>query len=172
MNPHKYATGLLWVLLALLMAGNLACGVYTFKDISIPAEVKTVKLMFIENKARYVNPQLSPRLTDRLQQKIVSQTRLNRTNSDDADWVISGAITDYGVTTSGISNQQVSTNRLSVAATIKLQDNTTQKSQEYNITKTFEFNGNLSLQQAEQQLGEEIIRGLADEIFNRLFSNW
>lgn len=162
------------IALILLAAASMlqACGVYTFKDVSIPSEIKTVKVNFIENKARLVNPRLSPALTDRLQQKIVGQTRLTRTNNDDADWVISGAVTEYGVTTSGISAQQASMNRLSVLVSISLRDNTTGKTTEYQVTKSFEFAGNLTLQQAETQLGEELIRGVSDEIFNRLFSNW
>lgn len=160
---------------AILLIGALllqACGVYTFKDVSIPPEVKTVKVNFIENKARLVNPRLSPALTDRLQQKIVGQTRLTRTNNDDADWVISGAVTEYGVTTSGISAQQASMNRLSVLVSISLRDNITGKTTEYQVTKSFEFSGNKTLQQAETELGEELVRGVSDEIFNRLFSNW
>lgn len=149
-----------------------SCGIYTFKDVSIPAEIKTVKVNFIENKARLVNPRLSPSLTDRLQQKIVSQTRLNRTNNEDADWIISGAITDYSVSTSGISSQQASTNRLTVTVQITLRDNVANKNTEYQVTKSFEFASNRSLQQAETELGEELIRGVSDEIFNRLFSNW
>jgi hypothetical protein len=155
----------LWLLLP-------ACGVYTFKDVSIPAEIKTVKLNFIENKARYVNPQLSPRLTNRLQEKIVNQTRLTRSTSEDADWVISGNISQYDVSTSAISGQQASNNRLTVGAHIILRDNKTQKDQEFDITKSFEFSAQKTLQQAEASLAEDIIRGLSDEIFNRLFSNW
>ncbi|HSC52848.1 MAG TPA: LPS assembly lipoprotein LptE [Phnomibacter sp.] len=149
-----------------------ACGVYTFKDVSIPPEIKTVKVNFIENKARLVNPRLSPALTDRLQQKIVSQTRLSRTNSDDADWVISGNVTDYNVTTSGISAQQASTNRLTVVVQMSLKDNKTNKTTDYSVNKSFDFASNLSLQQAEAQLGDELIKGVTDEIFNRIFSNW
>jgi hypothetical protein len=159
---------------SLLIASCLlmACGVYTFKDISIPPDIKTIKLHFIENKARYVNPQLSPRLTNKLQDKIVGQTRLTRTESEDADWVVSGYISDYSVTTSGISSQQVSTNRLTVGAHIVLKDNKTLKDAEYDVTKSFEFSATQTLQQAEAALGEQIIQGLSDEIFNRLFSNW
>ena len=150
----------------------ISCGVYTTKDVSIPAEIKTVKLNYIENKARYVNPQLSPQLTDRLQQKIVSQTRLQRVTTDDADWVINGTITDYSISTSGISSQQVSTNRLTVSASINLKDNVNQKTQDYTASRSFEFPANQTIQQAEATLGDEIIRGLSEEIFNRLFSNW
>ena len=66
------------------------CRVYKFRDYALPDTIKTVKINFFDNKARYVNPQLSPRLTDRLRQKIVSQTRLSQTNNDNADWRFSG----------------------------------------------------------------------------------
>jgi hypothetical protein len=115
---------------------------------------------------------LSPRLTNRLQEKVVNQTRLNRTNEDDADWVVSGYINEYRVTTSGISNQQASLNRLSVGAKITLKDNLTQKTTNYDVIRNFEFAATQSLQQAEQALAEDILKGLSEEIFNRLFSNW
>ena len=90
---------------------------YSLKDVSIPPEVKTVKVFFIENKARYINPQLSPKLTDKLRQKIVNQTRLSQTNNE-ADYEVSGYISDYSVSTSGISQQQVASNNLNVTVHI------------------------------------------------------
>src|SRR5690348_5842838 len=63
----------LWLAACIVLFSS--CGIYTFKDVSIPPEVKTVKISYIENKARIVNPQLSPRLTDALQQKISNQTK-------------------------------------------------------------------------------------------------
>ena len=168
-----YLKNKLFLPVLLLVAVSLvSCGIYTFKDISIPPEIKTIKLNFIENKARYVNPQLSPRLTNRLQDKIVNQTRLSRTENEDADWVVSGYISNYAVTTSGISGQQASTNRLTVGAHIKLKDNKNLKEDEFDVTKSFEFNATQTLQQAEAALTDQIIQGLSDEIFNRLFSNW
>lgn len=149
-----------------------ACGVYTFKDVSIPPEIKTIKLAFIENKARYINPQLSPKLNERLQQKIVSQTRLTRTTNDDADYVISGSITDYTVSLSGISGQQASTNRLTVGVHLVLKNNKAAKEEAYDVSKSFEFPGSQTISQVEQALTDEIVRGMSDEIFNKLFSNW
>jgi outer membrane lipopolysaccharide assembly protein LptE/RlpB len=161
------------LLLLLLVTQILtACGIYTFKDVSIPADVKTIRLHFIENKARYVNPALSPRLTNKLQDKIVGQTRLTRTDSEDADWVVSGYVSEYNVVTSGISSQQASTNRLTVGAHILLKDNKTGKDSEFDVTKSFEFSANQTIQQAEAALGDQIVQGLSDEIFNRLFTNW
>lgn len=147
---------------------------YGLKDVSIPADIKTVKINYIENRARYVNPQLSPRLTDKLRQKVVGQTRLTqtRTENDNVDWEISGFITDYSFSTSAISNQQVANNRLTVSVHITLNDRKKDEVKDYDVTRSFEFKGNQSLQQAENSLGDEMIRTLTDEIFNKLFSNW
>src|SRR6266513_1947512 len=89
-----------------------SCGVYTFHDVSVDySKIKTARVGFIDNKARYINPQLSPKVTDALKQKINSYTKLTLTNSDDANYQISGYISRYDVTTSAISSNQSVTNR-------------------------------------------------------------
>jgi hypothetical protein len=155
-----------------LAAFNNSCGIYKFNQAVIPDTIKTVKVNFIENKARYVNPQLSPKLTDRLKQKIVSQTKLTQTNSDNADWEISGSVTDYSVSTSGISQQQTSINRLTVAVHVTLLKRKGNDQKEYDVSHSFDFSANLTLQAAEAQLNDRIIRDMTDEIFNRIFSDW
>src|SRR6186997_1602315 len=91
------------------------CNVYKFNQTTIDPEIKTVRVQYIENNARYKNPQLSPQLTDKLRQKIVSQTKLTQVNNDNADYDISGYISQYDVSTSAIYDQKVATNRLTVA---------------------------------------------------------
>ena len=158
---------------ALLLVSILnSCGVYKFKDVSIPTDVKTIKVNYIENRAQYVNPQLSPKLSDKLRQKIVSQTRLSQTNNDNADWEVSGSIQSYLVSTSGISGQQETTNRLTVTVHITLLKRKLEKTEEYDVNHSFEFSASKSLQQAETELNDEMIRTLTDDIFNRLFSQW
>ena len=158
--------------LSLVTFSNSSCGIYRFRDVSIPDSVKTVRVQYIENRARYVNPQLSPRLSDKLRQKIVGQTRLSQTNSDNANWDISGYVSDYSFSTSAISGQREAVNRLSVSVHITLNNRLAEKIQEYDVSRNFEFSAKLSFQQAEAQLSDEIIRTLTDEIFNRIFSNW
>ncbi len=162
----------IWFIWLLAVMGIQGTCRLSLKDVSIPPEVKTVKVNFIENKARYINPQLSPRLTDKLRQKIVNQTRLSQV-SGEADYEISGVITDYSVSTSGISNQQVSSNNLNVSVRIKFVNRLDEKkNQETSITRNFPFSSSLSLSQAETQLNEQIISNLTDEIFNKIFSTW
>src|SRR5205814_3523948 len=159
--------------LSLLVFLNSNCHVsYSLRDVSIPPDVKTVKLVPLENKARYVNPRLSPALNDRLRQKIVGQTRLTQTNGDNADWEISGYVSDYSVSTSGISQQQTSINRLNVSVHISLLKRKENDQQEFDVSHSFDFSASLTLQAAESQLTDAIIRDMTDEIFNHLFSNW
>ncbi len=145
---------------------------FSMRDVSIPPEVKTVKVNFIENRARYINPLLSPRLTEKLRQKIVNQTRLSQTNGE-AHYEISGTITDYSVSTSGISDKQSSMNNLNVTVNIIFKNRLDEKKNfENSITRNFPFSATRSLQQAEAELNDAIINNLSDEIFNKIFSNW
>lgn len=161
---------LIFFLSLLLYAGT---GCYSFRDVSIPPEVKTVKINYIENKAQYINPQLSPQLTERLRQKVNNQTRLTIVQDDEAHYEISGEVRNYMVTTSGISNQQAATNRLVVSVHISFINRLDDKASfEADVSRNFDFSANISLQQAEAQQAEDILRNLTDEIFNRIFSNW
>src|SRR6187402_3773107 len=164
----------IFLLVLFVMSLLSGCKVYKFNQASIPPEIKTVRVQFIENKARYNNPQLSPQLTDKLRQKIVSQTKLTQVNNDNADYDISGSITQYDVSTSGISNQKVATNRLTVSVSLILKNRKTPGAEDKNISasRNFDFSASLTLDQAQRQLNDEIIRNLTDEIFNQLFSNW
>lgn len=149
-----------------------SCNIYKFNEAAIPPEVKTIKIALFENRARYVNPQLAPSLTDRFQSKVVSQTRLTRTNDDDAHYQVSGYISDYTVTTSAISQQQAATQRLTVGVHITFKNTLDNKTEEIDLSRSFDFSANRSLQEAEAALREDIVRNLTDEIFNRIFSKW
>ncbi|MEO5681365.1 MAG: LptE family protein [Chitinophagaceae bacterium] len=166
----NYCYALMALVLVLLASG---CLHYTLKESSIPKEVKTIHIAYIENRARYVNPQLSQQLTEKLRQKVNSQTNRTLIQGDNADMDISGTITDYSFTTAAIADNRSATNRLNITVHIKLINRIDDKlSKEEDVTRSFDFDANVSVQQAELQLNESILKNLSDEIFNRLFSNW
>jgi Lipopolysaccharide-assembly len=159
-------------LVSLLLVFNFS-SCYSFKDVTIAPEVKTAKVNYFGNKASYVNPQLSPALTEKLRQKINGQTRLTLVQADDAHYDISGWVSQYLLTTSGISNQQAATNRLIVTVHLVFKNRLDDKASfEADLSRNFDFDARLTLQHAETQKGEEIVRNMTDEIFNRIFSNW
>jgi hypothetical protein len=157
-----------------------SCKIYSFKDVSIPAEVKTIHIGYIENRARYVNPQLAPQLNDALRLKINNQaSRLNQVQTDDAHYDVTGWVSDYNETTSGVSNQQAASNRLNVTVHIVFKNRLDPTGKtvapadfEADVTRNFDFSASLSLNDAEAQLLPTIVSNMTDEIFNKLFSNW
>jgi hypothetical protein len=40
------------------------------------------------------------------------------------------------------------------------------------VSRSFDFDANLTLTQAEARLLDEMVRSLTDDMFNRIFSNW
>jgi outer membrane lipopolysaccharide assembly protein LptE/RlpB len=169
MQLNKYI-----ILLLLAFTGVYATCKYSFKDASpIPSEVKTFRVNYFTNKATYVNPQLSQQLTERCKQKIISTTRLRQTNDDDAHYDISGHVSDYFVTTTGITNGNPGTNRLNVSFHLIFKNSVDPKKNfETDLSRTFDFPASQGLQQAEASLNSEIIKNITDEIFNKIFSNW
>src|SRR5450432_3813794 len=123
-----------------MLTGCATCK-YATKDVaSIPPDVKTFRVNYLENRANYVNPQITPQVTEKLKQKIIGQTRLRQSNKDDADYDISGTLTDYSVSTTGISNQQASLNRLNVSFHLIFKNNLDQKKNiETDISRSYDF---------------------------------
>lgn len=153
---------------------NFATCKYGFKDAApIPSEVKTFRVNYFENKAEYKNPQLSPQLTEKLKQKIISTTRLRQTNNDDAHYDINGYVSVYQVSSTGITGANTSLNRLTVNFHVSFKNTLDEKKNfESDVTYSVDFNANLSLSQVETQKSEEIVKNLTDAIFNKIFSNW
>jgi hypothetical protein len=166
--------GLITVSIFLIGIFSFSTCRYGFKDTSpIPPEIKTFRVNYLENKAQYVNTQLSPQLTEKVKQKIINTTRLQQTNADDAHYDISGYVSQYYTSTIGISNNTASGNRLTVGFHLVFRNTVDEKKNlEADITRTFDFSANQTLTQAEAALNDEIIRNLTDEIFNKIFSNW
>ena len=112
---HIKPFAILRLMLAVVVSGLMSCsGGYSFTGASIPPEAKTISIKQFPNYASTVNPQLSQKLYDGLQQMFSTQTSLNVIN-DDGDLQISGEITDYSTRASSIgSDDNVATNRFTM----------------------------------------------------------
>jgi len=148
------------------------CGVYSFTGATI--EGKNINIHVMENRAMNVVPTLNSTLTDKIRSRILSQTGLAPVTTDNADYDISGAITAYNVTVSGVQNtQQATQNRLTITVDITFKNRLNEKA---NFNQSFsrfaDFPATSSLQSVETSLINDIGTQLADDIFNKAFVNW
>ena len=158
--------------LLFLLSTLCGCGVYSFTGATIQG--KTINIHVLDNKARNVVPTLSPTLTAKIKSRILSQTGLSPMNTDNTDYDISGAITGYDVTVSGVQNvQTASQNRLTITINITFKNKLNPKD---DFTQSFsrfaDFPGDQTLQTVEAGLIETIGDQLAYDIFNKAFVNW
>jgi len=159
----------LGIFLGIFVSG---CGVYSLTGASI--EGKTLNMHILENRAMNVVPALSATLTDKIRNRILSQTGLAAVNTDNADYDIQGAITGYNVSIAGLQGQtQASTNRLTITVEV---DFTNRKDEKASFKQSFsrfsDFQASQQLQAVEATLIEDIANQLAEDIFNKAFVNW
>lgn len=149
-----------------------SCGVYSFTGASV--EGKTINFLTLENKARNVVPSLTVSLTNQIRNRILAQTGLSPLNNNEADYIVSGYVTAYDVTVTGVQNTQTaSMNRLTISVNIDFKNNKNPKSSfQQSFTRYADFSANQALSSVESRLIEEIGRQLADDIFNKAFVNW
>ena len=156
----------------LLTLGGCTGG-YSFTGASIPAEAKTISITQFPNYATTVNPQLSQKLYDGLQQMFSSQTSLNVT-SDDGDLQITGEITDYSTRASSIgSDDNVATNRFTITIKVSFTNRFDSKADfEQTFSRFKDYAASRDFSSVEQSLTDEIVTELCEDIFNKSVVNW
>lgn len=170
MKKHILFYGLLTVGIALLL---VSCGVYSFTGAKI--EGKSINIETLDNTSANVVPTLSSNLSEKIRNRILSQTGLTPLKTE-PDYEISGTITGYNVSVSGVGDaqtSQASLNRLSITVSIEFKNKLNAKE---NFKQTFsrfaDFSASQQLTTVETKLIEEIGDQLADDIFNKAFVNW
>ena len=148
-------------------------GGYSFTGASIPVEAKTISISQFPNYASTVNPQLSQKIYDGLQQMFSSQTSLNL-SPEEGDLQISGEITDYSTRASSISSSDnVATNRLTITIRVKFTNRFDPKADfEQSFSRFKDYNASLDLSAVEAGLVSEIVNELCEDIFNKSVVNW
>src|ERR1700688_4884033 len=151
------------------------CKIYSFKDVSIPPQVKTIRVGFVENRARYVDPQLSPQLTDQFKQKINNQTKLTQVLSENADYDVTAYVSEYNISTAGVSSQAASIDRLTVTIHLALKNRLADQKLgtpdfETDISRNFDFPATQSVRDAEASLTSQIVSQMTDDMFTGFFS--
>ncbi len=149
------------------------CGVYSFTGASVPPEAKTISIGFFSNKAKLVEPTLSPIFTDILKDRFTSQLNLTMVDrSGDLD--LQGEITDYKTTPVAIQGDQTAAlNRLTITVKVRYTNKyEPDKDFEQNFTEFADYSSTQDFNSVKADLIELISNALADDIFNKCVVNW
>ncbi len=142
----------------------IACGAYSFTGGST-GDAKTLQVDFFPNQAPLVEPTLSQRFTQDLQDLFTRQTNLTLTKSN-GDLYFSGEIINYRVNPmSATANQTAAQNRLTITVNVRFVNKLVEKD---NFEKQFSFYSDFD---ARSQLTGGVLESALDEILERIIQD-
>lgn len=162
--------------LALLTAFLIldGCGIYSFSGTSIQADVKTICIEPVVNKAQKVNPSLANQITEALNDKFRKLTKLEQVQ-EEGDLNLYVTIESYDVRATAVTAEEVAAmNRLTVTCKVVF---TNLKHPEDNIDgQSFaayeDYDSNNSLDMVEGRLCDAIVEKIVEDIFNATVAQW
>lgn len=151
-------------LFVLLSSILLACGAYSFTGGST-GDAKTIQIDFFPNQAPLVEPTLSQRFTQDMQDLFLRQTNLDLVPNN-GDLRFEGEITQYRVNPMSATSQQTAAqNRLTISVNVRFYN---RLKEEDDFEKQFSFYSDFD---AKAQLTGGVLDGALDEILERIIQD-
>ena len=163
-----------FALISLLVLVN-ACSVsYKFNGASINYDkVKTISVADFPIKAAYVYAPLATKFNEKLKDVYVQQTRL-RLVPRNADLQVEGEITGYNQYNQSVKADGYSSEvKLTITVNVRYVNNTNHEEdfeQQFSAFRTYDSTKMLTAVQDE--LIEQMVKEIADQIFNATVANW
>lgn len=161
------------LLFSALTFSFVACGVYSFLG-GNTGNAKTIQIDFFPNQAPIIEPTLSQRFTQDLQDLFTRQTNLTLV-SNSGDLHFEGEIVDYRISPmSATANQTAAQNRLTIVINVRYVNSLEEKN---NFEKQFSFyhDYGASVQltgSALEAAFDEILERITQDIFNASVAKW
>lgn len=150
-----------YFLLLLLILTTQSCGIYSFTGGNV-GEAKTIRIDFFQNNAPIVEPGLSQKFTQSLQDLFLRQTNLNLVKSN-ADLHFEGEIVDFRINPiTATADQKAAQNRLTITIKVRYTNKLVDKDNFEKIFSHYEDYG------ATQQLTGSLLETVTAKIFERI----
>ena len=158
---------------ALIISTLSACGAYSFTGGST-GDAKTIQIDFFPNQASLVEPTLSQRFTQDMQDLFLRQTNLNLVNNN-GDLRFEGEITQYRVNPMSATSQQTAAqNRLTITVNVRFYNRLKEEDdfeKQFSFYSDFDANSQLIGGVLDSAL-EEILERIIQDIFNASVAKW
>ncbi len=151
-------------------------GCYSFKGISIDPNIKTFFVRNFDNAAANAPPTLAVDFTERLKDKVRTETPLKLSN-DVPDAEFTGSVADYRVIpVAPKPGEIISLNRLEIRFQINYTVNKEGVNGSWTSQRSFshfaEFDSDKDLLVVQDELIRQISDQLLEDVFNAAFNNW
>lgn len=163
-------------ILLLMAIAVQACRIsYKFNGAALDYNIyKTINIGNFPIRAAMVYAPLQPMFENKLTDNYTKQTRLQATESSNADLIVEGEITGYDLSPQAVNeNAYASKTRLTITVRVKYTDN---KQPSNSIDQTFsafrDFDSSEMLTSVQDELCEEITDEIVLLIFNATAGNW
>lgn len=151
----------------------VSCGAYSFTG-GNTGNAKTIQVNFFPNQAALVEPSLSQRFTQDLQDLFTRQTNLTLVNAG-GDLRFEGEITGYRISPiSATANQTAAQNRLTISINVRF-SNALEEKDDFEKQFSFYYDYGASEQLAGSVLEaayNEILPRITQDIFNASVAKW
>ncbi len=160
--------------LAAVCLAIAACGIYSFSGTSIRPDVHTITIEPVLNNAMKVNPSLATDLTESLKDKFKKLTSLEQVEMD-GDLLLVVTVESYDVKAQGIAKDETpAQNRLTVTckATFENVKHPEENFEKKSFAAYQDYDADLTLDEVEASLCDDIIETLVEDIFNASVAQW
>jgi len=140
---------------------------------NVDPRLQTLAVEQFGNEAQIVVPFLAQEVTNQLQDRFLSQSRLSLT-SGDADIIISGSVTSYTISPVAITgDNQAAQNRLTIGLKVSYENTVDENdSWEQTFSNFVDFNRDRNFSSIERDLVDEILEQMTQDVFNRSIGKW
>ena len=161
------------ILLFILLLVLTNCKFYSFTG-GTTGDAKTIQVDFFPNQAALVEPTLSQRFTQDMQDLFLRQTNLDLVNSN-GDLHFEGEITQYTVSPMGATAQQTAAqNRLTITVNVRFYNRLKEEDdfeKQFSFYSDFDANAQLTGVVLDTVL-DEILERIIQDIFNTSVAKW
>lgn len=161
------------ILITILSLVSVSCGrYYSFSGAKIDA--KTIQIDFFSNNAPFVEPTLSNKFTQALQDLFLRQTNLTLVKSG-GELQFEGEVTNYTIQPlAATADQTAALNRLTVTVNVRYTNTLNEDDNfEKTFTDTFDFAGNVQLTGSTlEDAYKDIFDQITQDIFNQSVAKW
>jgi hypothetical protein len=173
MIGHTHTRNIIAVIVSFLVTiAFTSCGIYSFKQGSIPPEIKTVSIANIYNESGGGPANISQIFTEKLKNYYQQNSRLLVVNSN-GDWQLEGKITSYQTSPAAPQGNTSALSRLTINLQIKFINPSDERA---NFEQGFSFFENYDPAQTLTLVETDLIQLISDQIvidiFNKTTSNW